>query len=71
LCGHFHQSSSHSEKDLDQKVITCFSTGCCCQMSPAYRPINNWNHGFAMCEVDKDDAFNVHNYRIFGGKLFE
>lgn len=71
LCGHFHQSSSYSKRNLEQKVISCFSTGCLCQINPEYRRLNDWCHGFAFCELDAEDGFSVHNYRIFEGRIYE
>jgi predicted phosphodiesterase len=70
ICGHFHQSSQHSERSLDQKVLSTWSTGCLCDLHPEYRPINNWNHGFMVVQVDKNDAFEVGNLRIVSGKAY-
>lgn len=70
LGGHFHQTSSHSEKNLDQHVVTCWSTGCLANLNPAYSPINNHNHGFAFVSCDKSGAFDVDNLRIFKGKVY-
>lgn len=66
---HLHRTSQHSEKDLNGKVITSFSTGCLCDLHPAYSPINNWNFGFAFVESDAD-KFDVDNLRIVGGKVY-
>lgn len=70
LGGHFHQTSSHSEKTLDGKVVSTFSTGALCDLRPEYRPLNNWNHGFAWVEIDKGGGFHVDNLKIIGGKVF-
>jgi hypothetical protein len=70
ICGHFHQSSQHSERSLDQKVLSTWSVGCLCDLHPEYRPINNWNHGFMVVHVDKNDAFEVGNLRIVNGKAY-
>lgn len=70
LGGHFHQASTHSEKDVEQKVVTTFSTGCLCNLHPEYAPLNNWGHGFAVVDVDKDGAFHVENLRIVKGKVW-
>lgn len=70
LCGHFHQSSNHTEKTMRQKVITTWSTGCLCDLHPEYRPLNNWGHGFAYAEIDKAGAFRVENLRIIDGKVY-
>jgi predicted phosphodiesterase len=70
ICGHFHQSSQHSERNLEQNVVSTWSTGCLSDLHPAYRPLNNWNHGFAIVQTDKDGSFAVENYRIFGGECY-
>jgi predicted phosphodiesterase len=70
LGGHFHHSSEHSEKDLEQRVITTFSTGCLCDMHPEYAPLNNWNHGFAYVEISRDGGFHVENLRVVDGRVW-
>ncbi len=70
ICGHWHQTSSHSEKNVEGKVITTFSTGCLCEMHPEYAPINSWSQGAAFVEIDKDGGFHVENFRIVGGKIW-
>lgn len=69
ICGHYHQSSSHNEKTIEQKIIGSWSSGCLCDMHPDYAPMNNWNHGFIEVEMDGDD-FTVHNYKILNGKIY-
>jgi predicted phosphodiesterase len=71
LCGHFHRSSSHSEKAMDEKVVTCWSVGCGCDMHPDYMPLNSWNLGFARVEIDAAGAFCVNNLRVVDGKVYE
>lgn len=71
LCGHFHQSSQHSEKRLDGKVISTWSTGCLCDLNPDYAPINNWSHGFAVAEITASGTFQVTNPRIINGKVYQ
>jgi len=69
ICGHYHQSSSHNEKTIEQKILGSWSSGCLCDMHPDYAPMNNWNHGFIEVELDGDD-FTVHNYKILNGKVY-
>jgi len=69
ICGHYHQTSSHNEKTIEQKIIGSWSSGCLCDMHPDYAPMNNWNHGFIEVEMDGDD-FTVHNYKILNGKIY-
>lgn len=70
LCGHFHQRSEHSVRDGHGKLLTTWSTGCLCDLSPEFLPRNEWSHGFAEVEVYKDDSFNVANLRIIHGKIY-
>lgn len=70
ICGHNHQTSEHTENNLEGKVVTTWSTGCLCEMHPQYMPINKWNQGFAYVEVDSDSGdFDVKNIRIINGKI--
>lgn len=64
LGGHLHQSSQHSEKNLEGKVVSAWSTGCLCDLHPDYSPLNNWSHGFAIVEVCIDGRFEVSNLRV-------
>ncbi|RJQ26407.1 hypothetical protein C4577_03585 [Candidatus Parcubacteria bacterium] len=70
LGGHFHQTSQHSEKSLEQHVISAWSTGCLCDLHPEYRPLNPWNHGFAFVITDDEGGFHVENLRIVMGKVW-
>lgn len=71
LGGHLHQTSSHNEKSMNDTVISCWSTGCLCDLKPDYSPINKWNHGFATVELDRGGMFEVHNYKLIHGRAFE
>jgi len=66
LQGHNHQTSEHTESNMNGKITTTWSTGCMCELHPAYLPINKWNHGFCIVDIDGDD-FQVHNKRISKG----
>lgn len=66
--GHHHRTSEHTEQDINGRIVTTWSVGCLSELHPMYLPINSWNHGFAIVEVDKND-FHVRNYRIFKGKV--
>jgi predicted phosphodiesterase len=69
ICGHNHQTSEHTEPDMNGKVTTTWSMGALCNLRPAYMPYNKWNHGFAEVEIDKDGGFYLNNYRIVNGKI--
>ena len=68
LGGHHHQTSDHSEADINGNIIGAWSTGCLCELHPDYAPINKWNHGFATVENFGLD-FKVTNLRIIKGKV--
>ena len=69
MCGDRHQTSEHTEKDINGKLITCWSTGCLCGLRPLFQPNNNWNHGFAYVRND-GDTFRVLNLRIENGIVY-
>ena len=69
LIGHHHRTSSHSEKTLDDKIITTYSQGCLCGLKPDYAPQNKYNHGFATIELDSDGSYLLDNYTIRDGKV--
>jgi predicted phosphodiesterase len=64
LVGHSHVSSSHPEPDMFHNECFVWSTGCLCDLTPAYARINRWNHGMTFVEVGKGGSFGVENYRI-------
>lgn len=68
LCGHMHQSSSHTEKDLAEHETTCWSTGALCNLTYDYAPLNKHNHGFAVVDVWNDGGYEVDNLRIIKGR---
>lgn len=69
LVGHSHQSSDHNEKNMFDKVISVWSTGCNCTLKPRYRPFNKWNHGCAIVNVGKTGDFEVRNLRVIEGVI--
>jgi predicted phosphodiesterase len=69
IIGHHHQTSEHSEKDMHGNVVTTFSQGCLCGLSPEYLPYNKWNHGFIFVEAEPSGDYKVKNLRIIDGKV--
>ena len=67
--GHQHQTSEHTESNINGKVVGAWSVGCLCDLHPKYRPINKWNHGFAIVTKFKDGNFEVQNKKIINGKI--
>jgi predicted phosphodiesterase len=70
LGGHFHHTSQFSHKNIEGHVISTWSTGCLCDLNPDYRPLNNFNHGFAFVEITSSGAFTVDNLRIIDGEVW-
>lgn len=71
ICGHFHRSSESNSSVYDDDYIMCWSTGCLCDLEPDYLPLNEWNHGAAIIQVDhKTDEFHVENFKIMRGKVY-
>lgn len=69
LGGDKHLTSEHSGRTIDGKLITCWSTGCLCDLKPKYMPLNEWNHGFALVR-NEEDTFRVLNLRIENGVVY-
>jgi predicted phosphodiesterase len=68
--GHNHQTSEHTEPTLTGKMVTTWSLGCMSELHPEYMPLNKWNHGFAMVDLDSNgEDFEFRNKRIFKGKI--
>jgi len=69
IIGHHHQTSEHSEKSLSGDVVTTWSSGCLCGLSPEYMPFNKWNHGFSHIKIEKGGNYNLDNLRIINYKI--
>ena len=69
-CGHFHQSTQHQGRGISGKVVTCFSSGCLCDLNPRYLPHNEWSHGFQIVRVERGGGFHMSNLRIIDGKIY-
>jgi predicted phosphodiesterase len=70
LIGHVHNTTEHTEGNLDDEIKTCWSTGCLCNLNPPYDPLNTkHNHGFAHIKTKPEGAFSVKNIRIHEGKI--
>ena len=69
ICGHSHQTSEHTEKDINGKLTTCWSVGCLSELTPEYAPFAKYNHGFAVVTKRGKEGFNVQNFRIHEGQI--
>jgi predicted phosphodiesterase len=67
--GHNHQTSEHTETDMNGHITTTWSIGCLSNLHPAYMPLNRHNNGFAWVELDDNGIdFKFHNKRIYNGR---
>lgn len=65
MCGHGHRTSHHAEDDMfHTNQISCWSTGCLCDLHPDYAKVNKWNWGFAVLSKAAGGGFVVENKRI-------
>lgn len=65
-----HNTSEHATKDILGKFMTTWSVGCLCGLTPEWLPINEWNHGFAIIDLDSNgEDYRFRNYRITNGKV--
>lgn len=70
LISHVHKVSSHSETTIGGKNITCYSTGCLCELAPRYAPFgNNNSHGFAHVITQPNGNYRVTNKQIINGEI--
>jgi predicted phosphodiesterase len=68
--GHQHQTSEHTEPTLTGKMVTTFSIGCLSELHPQYMPLNKWNHGFAIVDLDPNKKnYEFRNKRILNGTV--
>jgi predicted phosphodiesterase len=67
--GHNHQTSEHTETDMNGNITTTWSIGCLSELHPSYMPLNKWNHGYGWVELDQNGVdYKFHNKRIYKGK---
>lgn len=69
LIGHFHRTSSHISRSVRGSVQGWWSTGCLCELTPEYLVQNQWQHGFAIVDVNPDGSFEVQNLMIVDGRV--
>lgn len=70
ISGHSHVVQSYPMKDLDGNIYMSYKTGCLCQLKPRYSPINSWQHGMAIIEIESNGDFHVENKMIHNGKVY-
>jgi len=69
--GHNHAVSSHTETDMNGKVVTTWSIGCLSELHPMYMPLNKWAHGFAEVDLHENGQdFEFVNHTIYKNKVY-
>jgi len=75
--GHTHRLGTHVKSTLGG-ILEAHEIGCLCDLQPQYTCKQDWQHGFAIIEGDKDmKLYTVHNtlikdYRFrFGKRIFQ
>lgn len=69
MCGHFHRTSEHHERNIRDRAEAAWSLGCACHLAPRWLPLNSWNHGFAFVKFAADGSFWVDNKRVLEGEI--
>lgn len=69
LCNHYHRTSQFSKTDLLRHLVSTWSIGCGCDLTPRWLPNNDWNLGGAFVHIDEERAFEIDNLRYYKGKL--
>ena len=67
--GDCHTTSEHTEPDIFGKIMTTYSVGCLCGLTPQWLPLNKWNHGVAAQDNKKDGTYSFINKKIYDGKV--
>jgi len=67
IFGHFHKTQNDFQTAISGKLVGGWSVGCLCGLNPLYMPINMWNSGFALVEIDDKGFFDVENKIILDG----
>lgn len=69
MAAHHHKSSEEIVKKMNFKLDGAWTVGCLCDLSPRYQPINKWNWGLAVIDVESNGDFSVQNKKIINGKV--
>lgn len=68
--GDSHVTSEHSQPNILGRIMTTWSVGCLCGLTPKWLPLNKWNNGFMIVDLaDNKQDYEVMNKRIFKGKV--
>lgn len=66
--GDCHTTSEHTEPDIFGKIMTTYSVGALCGLTPRWLPLNKWNHGVGI-QFNEKETYRLDNRRIYKGKV--
>ena len=64
ISAHSHRPESKILPNINGERFGSWTLGCMCQLNTAYAPKNNWSHGCAVTEKDRNGMFEVDNKLI-------
>ena len=67
--GDCHTTSEHTEPDIMGRIMTTYSIGALCGLTPKWLPLNKWNHGCGMQFNSEKGVYSLVNKRIYKGKI--
>jgi len=67
--GDCHTTSEHTEPDIMGRIMTTYSIGALCGLTPKWLPLNKWNHGCGMQFNSDKGIYSLENKRIYKGKI--
>lgn len=67
--GDCHTTSEHTEPNIFGNIMTTYSVGALCGLTPKWLPLNKWNSGCAMHFNTDKNLYHLENKRIFRGKV--
>jgi predicted phosphodiesterase len=67
IFGHFHKTQEDYQTAISRNMFGSWSIGCLCGLRPSYMPLNNWNHGFGILNLQSDGSFEFENKKIIDG----
>lgn len=67
--GDCHTTSEHTEPNIFGKIMTTYSIGALCGLTPRWLRINKWNHGVAMQFNNGEGIYSLENKRIYKGEI--
>lgn len=66
--GDCHTTSEHTEPNIFGKIMTTYSIGALCGLTPKWLPLNKWNHGVGL-QFNDGDKYSLDNRRIYKGEV--